>query len=113
MPENVLAFRGTGDVTAEDYERVLIPAVETTLRKYRKVRMFYDLGPGFRRFTAGAMWDDLKVGLKHLTAWDKVALVTDVRWIRNMIRCMAVMIPGRVKVFSSNEEEAARNWIIY
>jgi hypothetical protein len=113
MPENILAFKATGEVTAEDYEKVLMPAVETVLKKYRKIRMFYELGPEFRGFTAGAMWDDAKVGIRHLSAWDKVALVTDVHWLRNMIRCLAFMIPGTVKVFGTKDGEAARNWIIY
>lgn len=113
MPENILAFEATGEVTAGDYETVIMPAVESVLRKYKKVRLLYHLGEGFTGFTAGAIWDDTKVGLKHLTAWEKVALVTDVHWLRNTIKTIGFLIPGTVKLFGNTEMDAAREWIIY
>ena len=113
LPENILGFEAAGEVTAEDYESVLIPEVEEVLKKYKKVRLLYHLGTEFKGFTAGAMWDDAKVGLKHLLAWDKVALVTDVHWLRNTIGCISFMIPGTVKLFGNDNLEAAKDWILY
>lgn len=113
LPENILGFAGSGEVTAEDYETVLIPEVEKVLNKYKKVRLLYHLGPDFTGFTAGAMWDDAKVGLKHLLSWEKVALVTDVHWLRNTIQCLSFMIPGTVKLFGNDNLEAAMDWIVY
>jgi hypothetical protein len=116
LPEfqgNVLGFEAHGEVTAEDYETVLIPVIEGALDSYQKIRLFYQIGPDFHGFTAGAMWDDAKLGLKHLRAWEKVALVTDVEWLRKTIRCFAFMIPGQVKLFGNSEADEARHWILY
>ncbi len=113
LPENILGFEASEEVTAEDYETVLIPEIETVLKKYKKVRLLYYFGPDFKGFTARAMWDDAKVGLKHLLAWEKVALVTDVHWLRNTIQCISFIIPGNIKLFGNENLDAARDWIVY
>ena len=46
-------------------------------------------------------------------AWDKVALVTDVSWLRKTIQCLAFIIPGSMKLFGNDNLDAARDWIIY
>ena len=69
LPDNVLGFTAKGTVTANDYEFVIIPAVEALFSRYHKVRFLYHLGQEFSKFEAAAMWDDTKLGLKHLTGW--------------------------------------------
>ena len=111
MPENVVAIRASGDVTAEDYETVLVPAVEARLKKSDKIRFLYELGPEMSGFTAGAMWQDAKVGMSHLLSFEKIAVVTDHAWVTNAVRAFAFMMPCPVKVFSTAERDAARSWI--
>ncbi len=116
LPENALGFTAKGDVTAEDYETVLIPAVEEKLKTHEKIRLLYHLGEDFKRFEAGAMWDDAKVGLAHITEWEKIAIVTDVNWIQQAGKIFGFAIdtmevPGDVKVFHNNELEQAVQWI--
>jgi hypothetical protein len=111
LPEGVAAFSATGEVTAEDYEKTLIPLVESKLTEHEKLRLFYYLGPEFKSFTAGAAWDDTKIGLKHLSRWEKVAMVTDVPWIKNTVKCLGFMMPAKVKVFPNEQLQDAKNWI--
>jgi hypothetical protein len=66
MPDNVLGFVASGKVTGNDYDTVLIPAIEAKLMSRRKVRVLYQLPPNFNGFSAEAVWDDAKVGLRHL-----------------------------------------------
>ena len=113
LPENILGFEATGELTADDYEKVLIPEIESVLEKYKKVRLLYFLGPKFTGFTAGALWDDTKVGLKHWMSWEKIALVTDVNWLRKTFNCIRFLIPGDVKLFGTDNFDAAREWIVY
>lgn len=61
--------------------------------------MVYHCGPQMEGFTAAAVWDDAKVGLKHLTHWDKIAVVSDEKWILNS-----------VKVFENDRLEEAKSW---
>jgi hypothetical protein len=111
MADNVVAVSATGTVTAEDYDRVLIPAIEGKLRIYDKIRVLYQLGPEFDGFTAGAMWDDAKIGLKHLTAYEKIAVVTDVGWVAGAVKFFAFTIPCPVMVFGNEWLAEAKRWL--
>ena len=116
LPDNALGFTAKGNVTAEDYETVLIPAVEEKLKKHEKVRLLYHLGDEFEKFEAGAMWDDAKVGLGHITNWEKIAIVTDVNWIEQAGKIFGfaietMSVSGDVKVFHNSELEEAIKWI--
>ena len=109
--DNALGFSASGEVTAEDYETVLIPAVKEILKREKKIRFLYHLGPEFTGFTAGAMWGDAKVGLRHMTAWERIALVTDVGWLRKSVSLISFALPGEIKLFANENLAAAIRWV--
>ena len=111
LPDHVVGIIASGEVTANDYETFLVPAIEAKLVGQGKLRILYQLGPEFKGFTSGAMWDDLKLGVAHLTAWEKVAVVTDVDWISNATRLFGFAMPCPVKVFSNKEIADATRWV--
>ncbi len=112
LPDHVIAIAAHGQVTGDDYERVLIPAVETALEKHKTIRFLYHLGADFTGFTAAALWDDAKVGIRHLTAFEKVAVVTDIGWIGEAVKVFGLLIPCPTKVFRNDELPEARAWIV-
>ena len=111
LPDNVLGFSATGTVSAKDYESVIIPAVEALFARQIEARFLYHLGEQFSGFEAAAMWDDAKLGLKHLSGWERVAVVSDVEWIRAAVKIFRLAIPGQVRVFHNRELADARRWI--
>ena len=111
LPGNVLGFTATGKVTGADYETVIVPAAEEMFARHGKIRLLYHLGPGFSGFEAAAVWDDAKLGLKHLAGWERTAVVSDVEWIRGAVRLFGFGIPGQVRVFSNDDMAEARRWI--
>jgi hypothetical protein len=112
LPDGVVGVAASGQVNAKDYENVLIPAIEQALGQHQRVRFLYHLTPSFTGFSPGAMWDDMKVGMAHLTAWEKVAVVTDLAWIANATKMFGFAMPGLVKVFGNAEMDEARAWIV-
>lgn len=112
LPENVLGIEAIGEVTGTDYETVLIPAVEKMILQQNLLRFLYHLGNDFTGFDAKAIWNDAKIGLEHLNAWERVAVVTDVGWIRTAVQVFGFAIPGHVRVFSNSDLEVARNWLV-
>ena len=111
LPDNVLGFTAKGTVTSHDYESVIIPAVEALFSRQNKVRFLYHLGESFSGFEAAAMWDDTKLGLKHLAGWEKMALVSDVDWVRAAVKIFGLAIPGQVRVFHNRELAQATLWV--
>jgi hypothetical protein len=111
LPENVLGIRARGDVTADDYQSVLVPAVEARLRTHKKLRLLYVLGPEFEGYTGPAAWEDTKVGMRHFTDFDRIAVVTDVDWVSRMVRAFGFVVPGDVRVFPNDDADRAKSWI--
>ncbi|MBN2641256.1 MAG: STAS/SEC14 domain-containing protein [Victivallales bacterium] len=111
LPDNVVAFNAKALVTGEDYEKILIPMVEEKLKKFKKLNLLYHLGEEFEKFEPRAMWDDTKVGLMHLCSWNKIAIVTDVSWIRGTSKVFSLLIPAHVKTFANKDLEVALKWV--
>jgi len=111
LPDFVVGVSAAGQIDATDYETVLIPAIDSALQRHKRIRVLYQLTPAFEGFTAGAVWDDSKLGLAHLKAWERIAVVTDVPWVANAARMFAFLLPGLVKVFSNAEQSDAEKWI--
>lgn len=111
FPDNVVAFIAKGRVTREDYEKTLIPKIESALEQHDKISCYYELGSAFSGMDAGAMWEDTLVGLEHLSKWDKVAAVTDIPWIAHVLSAFRFLMPGRLRVFPTSEVQAARKWV--
>ncbi len=111
LPDSVLGFTAKGTVTADDYESVIIPAVEAMFARQGKVRFLYHLGEDFSGIEAAAAWDDAKLGLRHISGWEKMALVSDVEWVRWAVRVFGLAIPGHVRVFHNRDLAEAKAWI--
>jgi hypothetical protein len=111
LPDNVLGFTATGAVTENDYQSIIIPEAEELFSRQKKVRFLYHLGEDVSGIEAVAMWDDTKLGLKHLTGWERMAIVSDIEWVRAAINIFGLIIPGQVRVFHNNELAEAKRWI--
>jgi hypothetical protein len=56
------------------------------------------------------MWEDARVGLSEPLHWERVALVTDVEWMRHLSAAFGWMVPGRFKTFAVADLEDAKAW---
>ncbi|MGP8232286.1 MAG: STAS/SEC14 domain-containing protein [Methylovirgula sp.] len=111
FPDSVVGFIARGHVTSQDYTDVLIPAVETALHRHGRIRCYYELGPDFTGFDAGALWEDARIGFEHLSQWERVAVVTDTDWIRLSVKAFRFLLPDMVRIFSTSQAAEARAWI--
>ena len=109
-PPTVLAFRAVGTIAASDYEDVLAPAVEQMIADRDEVRIVYVLGDEFEGYSAGATWEDTKLGIGHVSKWKRVAVVTNHDWVRHLVGMFRWMIPSEVKTFPLADERAAIAW---
>ena len=112
FPDSVIAVQCSGHVTRDDYESVLIPAVNRTLAQHDKVRLYYDVSEEFEGIDPSAVWDDIKVGVEHLPHWQRMAVVTDIGWIGHSIKAFGFLMPGKIRIFPVAERQAAREWVL-
>ena len=112
FPDNIVALACEGQVTKIDYETVLVPIVEKALKRHDKIRLYYQIGSDFEGIDPGAVWEDFKVGVEHLLRWERIAIVTDINWIRHTMRAFSFLIPCEVKIFPTSDTQKARDWIV-
>lgn len=109
-PDGVLAVKPIGDLTADDYRDVLEPAVDAMLAAHGELRAVIVLGPEWNGTTAGAVWQDLRIGLSKITKWKRCAVVTNRDWIEHATNAFAWMKPGAFKVFALGDVDDAMTW---
>lgn len=111
LPLHVVGFRAIGKVTKEDYEKVLMPAVDAQSKTFKKINFILLLDTDASNYTFGAWVDDALVGLKHLTHWHKVAIVSHSNTIKKITDIFGHLVPGTYKGFETSELEAAKTWV--
>ena len=109
LPDGVIGFRADGQITASDYTDVLKPAVDEVIKRGDDVRIVIEFG-SWSGMSGGAVWEDLKMGIERFTKWKRIALVTDIDWMRHATNVFGWMTPGDVKTFSLAERDAAVAW---
>jgi hypothetical protein len=90
---------------------VLIPRVNEALGRHGKVRLYYEFSSSFTGIDAEAAWEDFKIGLEHLSRRERMAVVTDVRWVRLALGAFRFVMPGKLRLFDTNQTAEARAWI--
>ena len=109
LPDGVIGFEASGKLSAEDYRDVVLPALVRAASS-GEVR-FLIVMRDFGGMSGGALWEDLKVGLEHLRAWKRVALVTDIEWITHFAALFGWMTPGQMKTFGLGQLDDAKAWV--
>jgi hypothetical protein len=107
LPDNVVGIVATGRVTNEECDDVLRPAMEASLRRHGKIRLYYEIGSRF----PGAGWGDLDIAIDHLPQWERIAVVTDTGWVRHTVNALRFLIASEVRVFTRLDAEEGRAWI--
>ncbi|HEY7916744.1 MAG TPA: STAS/SEC14 domain-containing protein [Acidimicrobiales bacterium] len=109
MPPGVIGFEASGKLEAEDYRDVVLPVLERAAASgdVRLVMVMKD----FDGMSGGALWQDLKVGIEHLRAWKRIALVTDIEWMHHLTDLFGWMTPGETKTFSMSDRDLAIAWV--
>jgi hypothetical protein len=110
FPAQVVAARGVGRINGDDY-KVLAPAVAAATEGGRKARLLVILGPEFEGYDPSGILADATLGIGKLDAFERIAIVTDVGWIRDGIGLFAGLIPGDVRVFANAQTVDAEAWI--
>ncbi|QHS56786.1 STAS/SEC14 domain-containing protein [Mucilaginibacter sp. 14171R-50] len=111
LEPHVVGIHATGEVTKEDIENVLMPRIDELVARQGEINYLLVLDTDVQNWTMGAWWNDIKVGLKNFTKWNKIAVVSDqkgVQWVTDAFR---FFVPGNSKGFSLAQLDQAVEWI--
>jgi hypothetical protein len=114
MPSGTLGFRVSGRLTRADYVDALVPPLRHAIQAGERLRVLYAIGPDLHMEPA-AVWEDLKadveLGIKHRDAWERIAVVTDLDWLRRAFELFSWIVPGDLRLFRESELEQAKAWL--
>lgn len=107
--EFFLTLKAVGKLTHEDYEKIT-PMIDNALQgvKDAKIKAFID-GTELEGWELRAAWDDFRLGLKHGSEFEKIAIFGNKKWQEFISKIASWFIGGEVKFFE-NEEEAI-DWL--
>jgi hypothetical protein len=110
LPDGVDGLRAERKLTKRDCDEVFLPLLHDARRDNRRIRLLYELAPDFRGFTAGAAWEEARVGLNYLSLFERCAIVSEAPSMRERAHRVATLVPRPVHVFAARE--AGLEWLV-
>lgn len=107
LPDNVVGIVVKGRLTRSDCAETLVPALQRSLEWHHKLRLYYEIRSRF----PGAAWEEISLGLERMPQWERVAIVTDVAWIKHTVQALRLLMPGEIRVFATNQTPEGLAWI--
>lgn len=111
LPPHVIGIHAVGDVTKEDYDKVLLPRMDELVKRQGEINYLLVLETDVSNFTLGAWWEDLKLGLKNFTKWNRIAIVSDQKGVEWFSDAFRFVIPGKSKGFPLSDLQDAVTWV--
>lgn len=110
VPQNLVAFRATGEVTKDDYQNVVFPSVKELLQHYDVLNYLMIIDTPLKNFSIGAWLEDMLLGLKEIAKWNRVAILTDSHGLNKFTDTFSILVPGEFKGFLLSEYDEAVKW---
>ena len=111
LPSTIVGFNASGEITAKDFTDIVMPKVKALIDKTDKLNYLLVLDTSIKKFSIGAWMKDAMMGIKHLTKWNKAAIVSDVDALRNFTDFFSYVMPGEFKEFEHNDLQQAIDWV--
>ena len=111
LPPNIVGFKAIGGITEKDFTETVNPKVKVLIEKTDKLNYLLVLETSLKNFTIEAWMKDAMMGIKHLTKWNRAAIVSDVEAIRNFTNFFSYLMPGEFKGFEHKDLQQAIDWV--
>ena len=111
LPPHVAAFTASGKVNRDDYLNVIYPVVDTIYFDYGEINYLLVINTSLKKYTLGAWFRDALLGFIYFTDWNKLAIVSEKRSIKNFTDIFGKLIPAKTKGFMMEDLELAKKWI--
>ena len=111
LPAGTVGFRCSDRLSGNDVEEVVAPAIRAAVAEYDHIKALLCFDSSFEGFSFSAAWDEAGLGLRYWDGFERVAVVTDLAWMRNGLRALAVLLPCPLRLFSAAEDANARRWL--
>jgi len=99
----------SGTLVKADFERFL-PKVERLISENGKLHARFDV-TDLRGWDAGALWEEIKFDINHLSDFERVAVIGDKKWEHAMTCLCRPFVRATLRYFDENQGEEALQWL--
>ncbi|MBC6981158.1 STAS/SEC14 domain-containing protein [Caulobacter sp. 17J80-11] len=111
-PDHVAAYRLSGELTGEDYDKVVVD-LEARLARHDRLGVYVDM-VDFTDMTAEALIKDIRYAFSkfgELKRFPREAVVTDRGWVKALVGLVdPIYRHTEIRTFAPDEREAALAW---
>jgi hypothetical protein len=99
-----------GKLVKADYER-FVPELDRLIRQKGKLCLLFEL-TDFHGWEAGALWDEIKLDIKHFADIERLAVVGDKKWEQDMMTFYKPFTKATIRYFDQDNAAEARKWLL-
>ncbi|PST82743.1 STAS/SEC14 domain-containing protein [Pedobacter yulinensis] len=111
LPPHVAAYRAAGAVSKEEYDQVVITRVDEVARRFGKINFLVLLETDMDNYSIGAFMRYVAVSFRHFSKWERMAIVTEERWLRTAYDLLGHVVHGEIRTFKIDQLPAAKGWV--
>jgi hypothetical protein len=111
FPPYVAAYKASGAISKEEYERVVMNRVDEVAANYDKINFLVLLETPMENYSIGALIDYLKVSFEYFSKWNRMAIVTDEEWVRKAYKMLSHLVHGEIRGYELKEFTSAKEWV--
>lgn len=111
VPNTMVAFRASGEVTREDFDKIVLPAVAELVQRTDHLNYLLILDTPLKNFTFSAWIKDALLGLNNLTKWNRCAILSDSNGINSFTNLFGKVMPGEFKGYKPEQLAEAVAWV--
>jgi hypothetical protein len=109
--DKTLVVQATESLTSQDYEKIFIPCLNQLIEKFEKIRLVFYFAENFTGIEPGAVWDDAVFGIQHRHNFEKIAVVSDKKWVEWATKIGSHFVDGQVAIYTPAEFKDAVAWV--
>jgi hypothetical protein len=111
LPAHVAAFNATGKVTENDYINTIEPLCARIVKEFGTISYLLVINTSLGNYTPGAWIKDALLGFKYLSKWNRLAIVSNKKGIKEFTDIFGNLIPPKTKGFMMEELAEAKRWV--
>jgi hypothetical protein len=106
----LLHVTASGKLSHQDYER-FTPEFERLARGHGNIRILFEMRD-FHGWEGPALWDEIKMDVKHSSDVHKVAMVGDKKWEQVLTMLGKPFSRASIGYFDLSEIASAKQWLM-
>ncbi len=111
LPSNIVGFNAIGEITEKDFSETVVPKVKARTDQNDQLNYLLVHETTVINFTVDVWMKEALMVIKHLTKWNRAAIVSDVEAIRSFTKFFSFLMLGDFKGFEHKDLGKAIDWV--